>query len=72
MPGEEDHDEMPSAECPSAIYRRVLRTLNDVRKAVLSFRYDDYRSWQGETLGFMTPLEARQRDENARLRLAAA
>lgn len=55
-----------------AIYGRVFRTLDDVREAVLSFRQDYNRAWRLEKLGFMTPLEARQRDENARLRLAAA
>jgi len=50
----------------------VFRTLDDVRKAVLSFRQDYNRAWRLEKLGFMTTLEARQYDENERFRLAAA
>jgi len=55
-----------------AIYGRVFRTLDEVREAVLTFRQNYNRSWRLEKLGFMTPLEARQRYENQRLRLAAA
>ena len=53
------------------IYGRVFRTLDEVRAAVLSFRLAYNRWWRLEKLGFMTPLEARQRDEQ-RLLLAAA
>lgn len=54
------------------IYGKVFRNLDEVRQAVLKFRDNYNRHWRLEKLGFMTPLEARQRYENERLRPAAA
>ena len=54
-----------------AIYGCVFLTLDDVRKALLSFQQEYNRSWRLEKLGFKTPLEARHR-YNERLLLAAA
>lgn len=54
------------------IYGRVFKNLDEVRQAVLEFR-DNYNChWRFKKLGFMTPLEARQRYENGRLQPVAA
>lgn len=55
-----------------AIYGRVFKNLDEVRQAVLEFRDNYNRCWRLEKLGFMTPLEARKRYENERLRPLAA
>ena len=54
------------------IYGRVFQNLDDLRQAVLEFRDNYNRHWRFEKLGFMTPLEARERYENERLQPVAA
>lgn len=54
------------------IYGRVFKNVDEVRQAVLEFRENYNRFWRFEKLGFMTPLEARQRYENERSRPVAA
>ena len=54
------------------IYGKVFRNLDEVRQAVLEFRDNYNRYWRLEKLGFITPLEARQRYENERLQPVAA
>jgi len=44
-----------------AIYRRTLRTLDEVRKAVAQFVDDYNRHWRIEKNGYLTPHEMRQR-----------
>jgi transposase InsO family protein len=46
--------------------------LDEVMQAVLDFRDNYNRYWRLEKLGFMTPLEARQRYRNERLPPVAA
>jgi len=54
------------------IYGKVFKNLDEVRQAVLESRDNYNRYWRLEKLGFMTPLEARQRYENERLQPVAA
>ena len=54
------------------IYREEIRGIDKVRQAVLEFRDNYNRYWRLQKLGFMTPLEARQRYENERLQPVAA
>lgn len=54
------------------IYGRVFKNLDAVRQAVLEFRNNYNRHWRLEKLGFMSPLEARQRYEKEHLRPLAA
>lgn len=54
------------------IYGKVFKNLDEVRQAVLEFRDNYNRYWRLAKLGFMTPLEARQRYENERLLPVAA
>jgi len=54
------------------IYGRVFKNLDEVRQTVLEFRDNYNRYWRFEKLGFMSPLEARQRYENERIRPLAA
>lgn len=54
------------------IYGRVLKNLDEVRQTVLEFRDNYNRHWRLEKLGFMTPLEARERYDNECLRPLAA
>ena len=55
-----------------AVYGRVFQNVDEVRIAVLDFRHAYNRFWRLEKLGFMTPLEARQRYDNERLQPVAA
>jgi transposase InsO family protein len=54
------------------IYGRVFKNLDEVRQAVLEFRDNYNRCWRLEKLGFLSPLEARQRYDNERSRPLAA
>jgi transposase InsO family protein len=54
------------------IYGRVFKNIDELRQAVLEFRDNYNRHWRLEKLGFMSPLEARQRYENERLPPVAA
>ena len=54
------------------VYGRTLRSIDEVRTAMLVFRHAYNRFWRLEKLGFTPPLEARQHYEHQCPRLAAA
>ena len=43
------------------VYSRVFKNIDALRQAVLQFANNYNRYWRLEKLGFITPLEARQR-----------
>ena len=62
----------PMSLAQKAEWRKVFKDLDQVRQAVLEFRDNYNRYWRLEKLGFMAPLEARQRYENEILQPSAA
>ena len=54
------------------VYGRTFRSIDEVRTAKPDFRQEYNRQWRLAKLGFLTPLEARQRYENERLQTVAA
>jgi transposase InsO family protein len=54
------------------VYGRAFQNIDEVRTAMLDFRQEYNRQWRLAKLGFMTPLEARQRYQNEHLQTVAA